>query len=104
MSSAKRNPIMKLVPIRYRMVLRRLIRLGKYKGNKRYCPICENNLREFLTVDIDGMNNKCSPFKIRNNTKCPVCGSIERYRSLYLYLKEKTDIFMGISTKNFPQV
>jgi SAM-dependent methyltransferase len=87
-----RNPLMRFVPLKYRMSVRRLIRLRKYKGNNRHCSICNSNLKEFLPVNFNNPD-KNSPFITRENAKCPVCGSVERYRSIYLYLKNKTNIF-----------
>ena len=53
-----------------------------YKGNKYYCPICERGFRRFLP----------GPYKIKNNSKCPGCSSLERHRLLWLYLKDEMNI------------
>jgi SAM-dependent methyltransferase len=53
------------------------------KGDKKYCPICENFLTIFLPMGE----------KLRPNAKCPNCGSLERHRLIYLYFKEETNIF-----------
>jgi SAM-dependent methyltransferase len=58
------------------------INIRKYRGDKYYCPICENNFRQFLT----------GPDESRQNSKCPGCGSLERQRLLWLYLKNKLQI------------
>ncbi len=87
-----RNPIMRLVPLKYRMSIRRLLRLNKYKGSNKYCPICDSYLKEFLPVVFNNPTESSS-FIIRKNAKCPVCGSIERHRLMYLYLMNKTNIF-----------
>lgn len=49
-------------------------------GNKVTCPCCGGNFRRFLP-----MNN-------RDDVRCPKCESLERQRSLWLYLKNKTNI------------
>jgi SAM-dependent methyltransferase len=53
-----------------------------YKGDKYYCPICENGYRRFLP----------GPDKIRSNSKCPGCSSLERHRLLWLLLKSEKNI------------
>jgi len=83
---------MRLVPVKYRMAVRKLFRLKKNKGNNRYCAICESNLKGFLAVKFDNLQEN-SPFRDRENARCPVCGSLERYRLIYIYLKNKTNIF-----------
>jgi SAM-dependent methyltransferase len=92
MAGKIRNPLMRLVPVKYRMAVRKLFKLKKNKGNNRYCVICESNLKEFLTVKFDNLLDH-SPFMDRENAQCPVCGSLERYRLIFIYLKNKTNIF-----------
>jgi SAM-dependent methyltransferase len=53
-----------------------------YKGNKFYCPICEKGYRKFLP----------GPDRIKSNSKCPGCSSLERHRLLWLYLRDKMNI------------
>lgn len=50
---------------------------------KRYCPICNNNVRVFLPYGVNP----------RPNALCPICGSLERHRLVYLYFKEQTNLF-----------
>ncbi len=54
----------------------------KYRGDKFYCPVCEGSFDQFLG----------GPDKSRENSKCPGCGSLERQRLLWLYLKNKIQI------------
>lgn len=58
------------------------INLIKYRGNKYYCPVCEKSFNQFLS----------GPDESRKNSKCPGCGSLERHRLLWLYLKDKIQI------------
>jgi SAM-dependent methyltransferase len=52
------------------------------QGNKFICPCCEGNFREFLMAGVHKRKRK--------NARCPRCGSLERHRLLWLYLKNKT--------------
>ena len=55
-----------------------------YAGNKFICPCCGNQFRQFRT---GGVNN-------RVNAVCPKCNSLERHRVLWLYLQNKTNLFV----------
>lgn len=48
-----------------------------------YCPCCNGNFPSFIA---GGPN-------LRPNAYCPRCGSLERHRLLWLYLKERTNFF-----------
>lgn len=54
-----------------------------YHGDRYTCPICEGRFRTFL------------PFgrSRRPNAECPRCGSLERHRLLWLFLKNRTNFF-----------
>jgi len=54
-----------------------------YRGSKYQCPCCETQVRRFLSGGVT----------LRSNAQCPRCGSLERHRLLWLYLKQKTDFF-----------
>lgn len=60
-------------------------------GNNFYCPVCHKSFKKFL--------NKGNGIETRQNAVCPYCASLERTRLLYLYLKNKTEIF-----KNCPKI
>jgi hypothetical protein len=49
---------------------------------KHQCPICRKHVK-FLFYGLHP----------RPNAKCPFCGSLERHRSFWLFMKNKTDIF-----------
>lgn len=55
-----------------------------YLGNKVECPICGKHYRRFLPYGY---------VISRENALCPNCLSLERHRLLWLYLKEKTNLF-----------
>jgi len=46
------------------------------------CPCCGRQFREFSPVGV----------RKRRNALCPVCGSRERHRAIWLYLKRRTDL------------
>jgi SAM-dependent methyltransferase len=49
------------------------------------CPICGTRALRFLPFGLNG----------RRNSRCPVCGSVERHRFLWLYLTGETDFATG---------
>ena len=55
-------------------------------GFRHYCPICRAHLREFVDVNW-GIQ--------REHARCPVCSSLERQRSVWLYLQGRTELFDG---------
>lgn len=57
--------------------------IARYRGTGVICLICGEEFRCFAPF---GSNN-------RPNAKCPNCGSLERHRLLYHYLRESTDLF-----------
>ena len=54
-----------------------------YKGNNVLCPICEFKFKKFLPYGR----------QIRENALCPNCLSLERHRLLFLFLKNKKNLF-----------
>jgi SAM-dependent methyltransferase len=52
-------------------------------GNRFICPCCGWHFRKFLRYGLHP----------RKNAMCPKCGSLERHRLLWLYLKNKTNLF-----------
>jgi len=63
--------------------LLRTVRKRRYVGSSRFCPVCESALREFI------------PFgdRLRPNRRCPVCGSLERHRLVWLFMRQITNLF-----------
>ncbi len=58
-------------------------------GCSRYCTICKSPLRFFQPYGLAQ----------RPDARCPVCGALERHRSLWLFLKLKTDLFKATPQK-----
>lgn len=50
-------------------------------GSNYYCPLCESNIRKFMPAGAPS----------RPLCQCPSCGSRERHRLLWLYIKDKLD-------------
>lgn len=63
--------------------LKAQIRYYLHKGRGRYCPICDKSFRKF---------GDCGSPK-RKEAVCYYCGSLERHRLVWLYLKRMTDFF-----------
>lgn len=70
---------------RRRQQLRRLLTRITVLGLARKCPCCNASLRKF------------HPFGLipREEALCPICGSLERHRLIWLYLTRKSDLFDG---------
>ncbi len=54
-----------------------------FSGRTLFCPCCDTWSRRFLPGGTDS----------RPDAQCPRCGSLERHRLLWLYLKQRTDFF-----------
>ena len=75
-----------LIPKKYRpgaIELYVRLRAFLYRGNRYICPVCQGNFRKLLPYGV----------RARPNAQCPGCGSLERHRLLWLYLKERTGFF-----------
>lgn len=55
-----------------------------YLGKGRECPVCGRHYRKFLPYGY---------VISRDNALCPNCLALERHRLLWLYLKERTNLF-----------
>jgi len=76
----------KFIPEKYLPQARRIyfnLRCLWYLGNRYICPCCNGRFRKFLPFGV----------KPRANALCPRCGSLERHRLLWLYLKNRTNFF-----------
>ena len=72
------------------------IRKIQYHGHSYQCPCCHSHLKMFLPYGDDHpvfTKMKVLSAGPRPNARCPVCGSLERDRLLYLYLLHKTSTF-----------
>jgi SAM-dependent methyltransferase len=71
-----------LLPAGLRSRGRAAIRRVRYRGGQRHCPVCRARLSRFLP----------SPRTGRPDSVCPVCGSQERHRWIWLFLLQHTDL------------
>lgn len=75
-----------------RRLLRKLknsIRHIPYRGNGRFCPICQKSSSKFGKAGLIP----------REDAKCRYCGAVERHRLTWLYFERMTDLFNGRSKK-----
>lgn len=53
-------------------------RLARHRGHPKHCPICQRAFGHFRPFGLDR----------RRSALCPGCGSLERHRFLWLYLRD----------------
>jgi hypothetical protein len=71
-----------LVPASARRTMLRRLRLAIYRGTNVECPCCGGRFSRFMP----GLSH-------RETRVCPRCGAQERHRALWLYMRERTDLF-----------
>jgi hypothetical protein len=71
-------------------------------GNEEANPPCEKEvLAGHNTCNICGIENVEFDMLWASGWRCPVCGSIHRYRFVYWVLQNKTDVFCGGEIRQF---
>lgn len=66
-----------------RTVLGPVVRRIQYAGPpRRYCPVCDRRFRRFADTGTPP----------RRDVRCPMCGSLERHRTIALYLRDRSPI------------
>ncbi len=70
------------LPVRF---LREEVRRWRYRGENRFCPVCETPSRKFEAFGLVP----------REDARCVHCGALERHRLVWLFLWRKTDLFDG---------
>jgi SAM-dependent methyltransferase len=71
--------------IRFRANLKRSLKKLYYFGSQRHCPVCGSDCRTFRSFG--------SPARLQ--AQCPICGSLERHRLVWLYFQRQTNLFDG---------
>jgi SAM-dependent methyltransferase len=74
--------LVRLLPQRHRAFALRRIRLAIYRGDAVECPCCGGRFKRFMP----GLSHRATRV-------CPRCGAQERHRALWLYMRERTDLF-----------
>ena len=96
MQKTIKNIFKAIIPSDQRAKLRKIKKQILNYGFKYKCPICGSKLRKFLpfgfTFPVLTQKNVIGG-GYRQNAICPICGSYDRERLLYLYLLLKTEIF-----------
>lgn len=95
-SKRDKSLIEKAIPKKISPVFRDFYLKLKYFGTKFKCPFCGGILRKFLPFGIKNpiFNEKnIIGGGYRLNVMCPCCNSTDRERNIYLFLKNKTNIF-----------
>jgi predicted SAM-dependent methyltransferase len=100
-TSLRRTTILKaffkiLVPVKFRPRLRATCARISWFGFRYKCPLCKHRLRKFLPFGLNFpvlKEKKVIGGGYRQNARCPICGSLDRERLLYLYLLHRTDLF-----------
>ena len=73
----------RLLPARLRRFVLRRLRLLIYRGERVECPCCGGRFSRFMP----GLSH-------RDTRVCPRCGSQERHRALWLWMRERSDLFV----------
>jgi len=79
---AAQRTVRALLPGRLRAFALRRLRLGIYRGRRVECPCCGGRFRRFMP----GLSHRATRV-------CPRCGAQERHRALWLWMRERTDLF-----------
>ena len=91
-----RSFIKLVLPKKFRTILCRATKRICFLGYRYTCPFCKSSLRALLP---SGLNFPVLKQKeiigggYRQNSVCPVCGSNDRERLLYLYVSNRTNVF-----------
>lgn len=64
-------------------LMQRIPKKIRFKGNKRYCPVCKNSFSGFESFGVKSRKDAC----------CPYCKSLERHRLYMLFFKRETNLF-----------
>lgn len=90
-----KNKAKRIIPKEYRPVVKKNILRLLYFGKAYHCPVCQANVRLLkpLGYDLPVILEKQIVGSGLRNAMCPVCGSSDRVRLLYLFLKSKTNLF-----------
>jgi SAM-dependent methyltransferase len=85
----------RIIPKKYQPVVKKNILRLFYFGKAYHCPVCRSNVRLLkpLGYDLPVILEKKIVGSGLRKAMCPVCGSSDRVRLLFLFLKSKTNLF-----------
>jgi len=85
----------RLIPVAFRPVIKRFVLRLWFYGNANRCPVCSSDVKLWkpLGYDFPVINEKQIVGSGIRNAQCPVCGSSDRVRLLFMFLKSKTSLF-----------
>ena len=88
----------KIVPFK----IRKWVKLKIHKGTKYFCPFCSYSSRDLAPIglDIPVISKNGVIGAGRRFGKCYNCGSIDREKLVYVYLKEKLKLFNSSKEKS----
>ena len=83
-----------LVPEKYRADIKIFFKRFQHFGSEFYCPVCQSNVNHLQKLGYDFPVNHEKQIIGGGPRKamCPVCGSSDRERLLYLFLEQKTNL------------
>lgn len=90
------NKLLKQIfPHRFLKQLKIRIRKIRYAGKKYHCPVCNSNIKLWkpLGYDLPVITEKQIVGGGKRLAMCPVCDSSDRIRLLYLFLKNRTNVY-----------
>lgn len=96
MTSVIKNLLKAVIPERQWIKLRQTTNNARSFGWRYKCPICNSHLRRLFPCGLKFpvlSEKEVIGGGYRLNCQCPICGSNDRERLLYLYLSKKTNIF-----------
>src|SRR5690606_31613438 len=80
---------------------KRKVKLLLHKGSKYECPFCNYSSKDLAVIgsDIPVLREKQIVGDGKRFGGCPNCGSSDRERLIYIFLKEKTNVFIEAGDK-----
>ncbi|MCB2221446.1 MAG: methyltransferase domain-containing protein [Bacteroidetes bacterium] len=87
--------IKKIIPGAYHQKIKRWGLRFFYYGNRYHCNVCQSHIRKWLPLgyDLPVLVEKQIVGAGLREALCPVCGSSDRIRLLFHFLKTQTEIF-----------
>jgi hypothetical protein len=84
-----RTAAIKVIGNDRRQRLRGIVERLRHFGLARYCPCCKAHIHRFTSFWLDP----------NPEAQCPVCGSMQRHRLIWLYVIRRTNLFDGLRKK-----